>query len=46
MINRTVNFGCRPVSMGDAMLITDLHEGEFSDDGEQAGEKTRERMEK
>lgn len=38
MINCTVDFRCRPVSMGDAMFITDLHEGAVPDVGEQNGD--------
>lgn len=46
MINCTVDFRCRPVSMGDAMFITDLHERVSSDDGDQTGKETGERMER
>ena len=46
MINRIVYFGCRPVSIGDAMFITDLHEGVSSDDGDQTGKETGERTER
>lgn len=52
MINCTVDFRCRPVSFGDAMFITDLHEGVVPDvgeqngDGDQVGNETGERTEK
>lgn len=46
MINCTVDFRCRPVSFGDAMFITDLHEGVSSDDGDQTGKETGERTER
>lgn len=38
MINCVVDFWRRPVSMGDAMFITDLHEGAVPDVGEQNGD--------
>lgn len=37
-INQMVYFLCRPVSIGDAMFITDLHEGAVPDVGEQNGD--------
>lgn len=47
---RNVIYKCKDLwrnrHIGDAMLITDLQEGETSCDGEQAGEKTGERKEK
>lgn len=46
MINCIVDFWCRPVSIGDAMFITDLHEGVSSDDGDQTGKETGERTER
>ena len=45
-IIQMVYFLCRPVSIGDAMFITDLHERVSSDDGDQTGKETGERMER
>ena len=45
-----VNYKCEVLGrnrhIGDAMFITDLHERVSSDDGDQTGKETGERMER